>query len=124
MPYKDKEKDRACHRESKRRQYARNPDKFRSRIRRWKAANPDKQRGYKEKWRHTPSGKASEKAHSRKRERLGTLALTDRYIRRLLSKHTLVKRSAWPQTLVEAKRAELQLRRRLHEYSAETGNVG
>jgi len=110
--------------ERKRREYRRNPEIFRERVQRFKFLHKQQVRAYGRSYSKTENGRKRCRARLRRRDQAGCLMLTDRYIRCLLSKHTSVKRSAWPQMLVEAKRAELKLRRKLNECCQTTGNVG
>ena len=120
MPYKDPEKKR----EQQQKRYAHDPEKYLARVRKYREANPEKiaeqnLNGYI-KYRASEKCRLKFKKRDQMREKRACTNLEDRYIRKLLSKHTTLKRSAWPQGLVDAKRAQIKLRRHLNASNKET----
>ena len=102
--------------------YAQNPELYKARTRAYRKAHPGSASMY---------AKAYYKAHPEKRrardarqERKGCETLSERYVRKLLSKHTNTKPSEWPQELVAAKTAELKLRRYFNGYYSKTEEPG
>ena len=79
--------------------YSRNPEMFLRRVRKYQSANPKRRKAKHRLF------------ESKLRESLG-----DSYIKLLLSKGTNLPMNAWPDSLVQLKRAELQLKRYLKTY--------
>jgi len=77
----------------------------------WQRANVDKCWEYYQRYMSKPGNRERDRAHA-KRERDN---LTDGYIRTILSMRTPLKSEVIPQAMVEAKRVQLQITRRIKD---------
>jgi hypothetical protein len=95
-----------------------------ARTKDWKLRNPEKWLAQRQKQRREdPNYIKRSLAFLKKRraeEHEEIRSLGDFYVRRKLSRGTLVHWSAWPDALVELKRAELKLNRQLRKSNGNT----
>ncbi len=89
-----------------------NRDKARACCRKWYRNNKDKKRQQRKQWAKDTD---YVKRHSRKERD----ELADRYVVRVLTQRTAIHPRDLPRMLIEAKRAELKLQRRLRNEEAE-----
>jgi len=110
---KTKDKRRAYEKEY----VANNRDRVRTRKAEWVQANPDKCVEYY--MRHL--SKPGVREHGKNRSQSYRDELTDGYVRTVLSFRTLLKAEDVPQAMVEAKRVQLQITRRIKD-ATDTGS--
>lgn len=91
--------------------YAKNREQIVEYQAEWQRANPDKCWEYYQRYMSKPENRERDRTQS-KRERDN---LTDGYIRTILSMRTPLKSEAIPQAMVEAKRIQLQITRRIKD---------
>jgi len=107
--YRERTKE---HRRAYEKQYmANNREKYRLYSNEWQRANADKCWEYYQRYISKPGNRERDRANAkRERDRL-----TDGYIRTILSMRTPLKSKAIPQAMVEAKRIQLQITRRIKD---------
>lgn len=76
---------------------------------RWIAANPDKVRSYKER------GADKRRARARRQHAKYSSTLADPYIKHLLTQNTAISKKSVPQSLVDLKRVQVLITRKLKE---------
>jgi hypothetical protein len=91
--------------------YVKNREQIAAYRAEWQRANPDKCWEYYQRYMSKPGNRERDRANSkRERDRL-----TDGYIRTILSMRTPLKSETIPQAMVEAKRVQLQITRRIKD---------
>lgn len=91
-----------------------NPEKVRAKEAAWKKANPDLLKSYARKNYLKNPHRVISNAKAFERRQIATIG--DYYARKKLSRDSEIPMNAWPDSLVQLKRAELQLKRYLKAY--------
>lgn len=103
---------KSCHNERRRARYQANPAPTLATNRKWFQANQDQLNAYHRAWRKSLD--VNRRTAKRRKEIDG---LADSYIKQLLSSDGAVSHAAIPQSLVEAQRELLKIKRYLREHS-------